>query len=158
MEVLIVNAKENTIKKADINNSLETFYEIIGTDSVSIIARNINGKMTQIICDEEGKLKADQYVSAVSTEINEYIYTTDNDIHANFNYLVYQKRKEKPELIGIFSKYEDAAKCCNNNYMTWIEEVNEFLVGNLIIKSQDKSIIDDFNKNGVITYSRYENI
>ena len=104
MEVLIVNAKENTIKKADINNSLETFYEIIGTDSVSIIARNINGKMTQIICDEEGKLKADQYVSAVSTEIN------------------------------------------------------EFLVGNLIIKSQDKSIIDDFNKNGVITYSRYESI
>ena len=42
--------------------------------------------------------------------------------------------------------------------MTWIEEVNEFLVGNLIIKSQDKSIIDDFNKHGVITYSRYENI
>lgn len=158
MEVLIVNAKENTIKKADINNSLETFYEIIGTDSVSIIARNINGKMTQIICDEEGKLKADQYVSAISTEINEYIYTTDNDIHVNFNYLVYQKRKEKPELMGIFSKYEDAVKCCNNNYMTWIEEVNEFLVGNLIIKSQDKSIIDDFNKYGVITYSRYENI
>ena len=160
MEVLIVNAKENTIKKADINNSLETFYEIIGTDSISIIARNINGKMTQIICDEEGKLKADQYVSAVSTEINEYIYTNDNDIHINFNYLVYQKRKEKPELIGIFSKYEDAVKCCNNscNNMTWIEEVNEFLVGNLIIKSQDKSIIDDFNKNGVITYSRYESI
>ena len=158
MEVLIVNAKENTIEKADINNSLETFYEIIGTDSVSIIARNINGKMTQIICDEEGKLKADRHVSAVSCDINEYIYTTDNDIHVDFNYLVYQKRKEKPELIGIFSKYEDAVKCCNNNYMTWIEEVNEFLVGNLIIKSQDKSIIDDFNKNGVITYSRYENI
>ena len=161
MEVLIVNAKENTIRKADINNSLETFYEIIGTDSISIIARNINGKMTQIICDEEGKLKADQYVSAVSNDINEYIYTTDNDIHVDFNYLVYQKRKEKPELIAIFSKYEDAVKCCDeirNNYMTWIEEVNEFLVGNLIFKSQDKSIIDDFNKNGVITYSRYENI
>ena len=155
MEVLIVNAKENTIKKADINNNLETFYEIIGTDSVSIISRNINGKMTQIICDEEGKLKADQYVSAVSNEIND---TTDNDIHVDFNYLVYQKWREKPELIAIFSKYEDAVKCCNNNYMTWIEEVNEFLVGNLIIKSQDKSIIDDFNKNGVITYSRYENI
>lgn len=155
MEVLIVNAKENTIKKADINNDLETFYEIIGTDSISVIARNINGKMTQIICDEEGKLKADQYVSAVSSEINEYIYTND------FNYLVYQKRSEKPELIAIFSKYEDAVKCSNeirNNYMTWIEEVNEFLVGNLIIKSQDKSIIDDFNKNGVITYSRYESI
>lgn len=96
MEVLIVNAKENTIKKADINNNLETFYEIIETDSISIISRNINGKMTQIICDEEGKLKADQYVSAI----------------------------------------------CNN----------EFLVGNLIIKSQDKSIIDDFNKYGVIQY------
>lgn len=161
MEVLIVNAKENTIKKADINNSLETFYEIIGTDSVSIISRNINGKMTQIICDEEGKLKADKYVSAVSDDINEYIYTKDDDISVDFNYLVYQKRKEKPELMAVFSNCGDAIKCCNsirNNYMTWIEEVNEFLVGNLIIKSQDKSIIDDFNKNGVITYSKYESI
>ena len=33
------------------------------------------------------------------------------------------------------------------------EEMNESLVGNLIIKSQDKSIIDNFNKYGVLTYS-----
>jgi inhibitor of KinA sporulation pathway (predicted exonuclease) len=55
--------------------------------------------MTQIICDEEGKLKQHQYISGLS------------------------------------------------------EEMNESLVGNLIIKSQDKSIIDNFNKYGVLTYS-----
>lgn len=99
MQVLIVNAKQNTIEQANINNDLETFYEIIGTDCVSIIGRKINGKMTEIICDEEGKLKAHQYISGLS------------------------------------------------------EEMNESLVGNLIIKSQDKSIIDNFNKYGVLTYS-----
>jgi hypothetical protein len=99
MQVLIVDAKHNTIKETNINDNLETFYEIIGTDCVSIIGRKINGKMTQIICDEEGKLKAHQYISALS------------------------------------------------------EEMNESLVGNLIIKSQDKSIIDNFNKYGVLTYS-----
>lgn len=99
MQVLIVNAKQNTIEQANINDDLETFYKIIGTDCVSIIGRKINGKMTEIICDEEGKLKAHQYISALS------------------------------------------------------EEMNESLVGNLIIKSQDKSIIDNFNKYGVLTYS-----
>lgn len=99
MQVLIVDAKHNSIKEANINDNLETFYEIIGTDCVSIIGRKINGKMTQIICDEEGKLKAHQYISGLS------------------------------------------------------EEMNESLVGNLIIKSQDKSIIDNFNKYGVLTYS-----
>lgn len=99
MQVFIVDAKHNTIRQENIEDNLETFYEIIGTDSVEILARKINGKMTQIICDEEGKLKQHQYISGLS------------------------------------------------------EEMNESLVGNLIIKSQDKSIIDNFNKYGVLTYS-----
>lgn len=99
LKVLVIDIKKGTIAAETINDNLDTFYEIINTDCVSIIARKINGKMTQIICDEEGKLKKGQYISAMS------------------------------------------------------DELNETLVGNLIIKSQDKSIIDNFKKYGVLTYS-----
>lgn len=99
IEVLIIDAKKGTITPEKINNDINTFYEIINTDSISIIGRKINNKMTHIICDEEGKLKQGQYISAMS------------------------------------------------------DELNETLVGNLIIKSQDKSIIDNFKKYGVLTYS-----
>ena len=64
--------------------------------------RNINGKMTQIICDEEGKLKQHQYISAVSEEHNEtlvgnlIIKSTDHEI-ANiidkYGVLVYSTRR-----------------------------------------------------------------
>ena len=80
----------------------ETFYDIIKTDSIEIIARRINGKMTQIICDEEGKLKQHQYISAISEENNEnlvgnlIIKSTDHEI-ANiidkYGVLVYSTRR-----------------------------------------------------------------
>ena len=49
IECYIIDAKNMLYKKTTIDDNLETFYDIIKTDSVQIIARKINGKMTQII-------------------------------------------------------------------------------------------------------------
>ena len=102
IDVYIIDAKTMEYKKARIENNLPTLYEIIDTDSIQVIARKINGKMTQIICDEEGKLKKHQYISAVSEEHNEtlvgnlIIKSTDHEI-ANiidkYGVLVYSTRR-----------------------------------------------------------------
>ena len=90
------------IKKTTIDYNVQTFYDIINTDSISVLGRYINGKMTQIICDEEGKLKQHQYISAISKENNEtlvgnlIIKSTDHEI-ANiidkYGVLVYSTRR-----------------------------------------------------------------
>lgn len=102
IDCYIINAKDMVYTKTTIDDNLETFYDIINTDSVKIISRKINGKMTQIICDEEGKLKQHQYISAISEENNEtlvgnlIIKSTDHEI-ANiidkYGVLVYSTRR-----------------------------------------------------------------
>lgn len=102
IDCYIINAKDMVYTKTQIDDTLETFYDIIKTDSIEIIARKINGKMTQIICDEEGKLKQHQYISGISEEHNEtlvgnlIIKSTDHEI-ANiidkYGVLVYSTRR-----------------------------------------------------------------
>lgn len=96
--VYFIDAKNMSCKLMEIENNLETFYKLIDTDSITIVARVINGKMTQIICDEEGKLKKHQLISASSSDFR------------------------------------------------------ETLVGNLIIKSEDKQIPMIVKKYGVLVY------
>ena len=100
--VYFIDAQNMSCKLMEIENNLETFYKLINTDAIQIVARKINGKMTQIICDEEGKLKQHQYISAVSEEHNEtlvgnlIIKSTDHEI-ANiidkYGVLVYSTRR-----------------------------------------------------------------
>ena len=102
IECYIINAKDMTYKKTTIDDNVQTFYDIINTDSISVLGRYINGKLTQIICDEEGKLKQHQYISAISKENNEtlvgnlIIKSTDHEI-ANiidkYGVLVYSTRR-----------------------------------------------------------------
>ena len=102
IDCYIINAKDMVYTKTKIDDNLETFYNIINTDSIEIISRRINGKMTQIICDEEGKLKQHQYISGMSEENNEIlvgnliIKSTDQEI-ANiidkYMVLVYSTRR-----------------------------------------------------------------
>ena len=102
IDCYIIDAKNMLYTKTTIDDNLETFYDIIKTDSIQIIARKINGKMTQIICDEEGKLKKHQYISAISEENNEtlvgnlIIKSTDHEI-ANiidkYGVLVYSTKR-----------------------------------------------------------------
>ena len=102
IDCYIINAKDMVYTKTTIDDNVQTFYDIINTDSVEIIGRKINGKMTQIICDEEGKLKEHQYISGISEENNEtlvgnlIIKSTDHEI-ANiidkYGVLVYSTRR-----------------------------------------------------------------
>lgn len=87
----------------EIDDKLETFYDLIHTDSIQVVGRYINGKMTQIICDEEGKLKEHQFISATSSDFKEtlvgnlIIKSTDKAIPTIINkygVLVYDLRKD----------------------------------------------------------------
>ena len=116
IECYIINAKDMTYKKTTIDDNVLTFYDIINTDSISVLGRYINGKLTQIICDEEGKLKENLSVSASSSDFREtlvgnlIVKSTDNEI-ANiidkYGVLVY-------DLIKGVSVY-DLRKDCKSN-------------------------------------------
>lgn len=101
--VYFIDAQNMSCKLMEIENNLETFYKLINTDSIQIVARIINGKMTQIICDEEGKLKENQLISASSSDFKEtlvgnlIIKSEDRQIPMivkKYGVLVYDLRKD----------------------------------------------------------------
>ena len=101
--VYFIDAKTMNCKLMEIENNLETFYKLICTDSIEVVARYINGKMTQIICDEEGKLKEHQLISASSSDFREtlvgnlIIKSEDRQIPMivkKYGVLVYDFRKD----------------------------------------------------------------
>ena len=101
--VYFIDAKTMNCKLMEIENNLETFYKLINTDSIEVVARYINGKMTQIICDEEGKLKEHQLISASSSDFKEtlvgnlIIKSEDRQIPMivkKYGVLVYDFRKD----------------------------------------------------------------
>ena len=47
-------------------NGLQDYYRLIGCDCIEIANREIRGKRFDIICDDEGLLKAEPQVSAVN--------------------------------------------------------------------------------------------
>ena len=103
MTVYFIDAKTMSCKLMEIENNLETFYKLINTDAIQIVARVINGKMTQIICDEKGKLKEHQFISATSSDFKEtlvgnlIVKSTDKIIPTIINkygVLVYDLRKD----------------------------------------------------------------
>lgn len=75
-EALIVDANKCTAYIDFIEDKLESFYKIINTDCITIVARKIDGIMTKIICDEEGKLKQNQIQSACSIHGDECLVGT----------------------------------------------------------------------------------
>ena len=60
---------ENNIAEArEITDSLDTFYEMLHCDCIDIVSREVGryGKRRyDIICDDEGLLKDDPYISAI---------------------------------------------------------------------------------------------
>lgn len=71
ISVYFVNAKTMECTLMEIKDELQTYYDLINTDSIEVVARYINGNMTEIICDEEGKLKQHQYLSGMSDDCRE---------------------------------------------------------------------------------------
>ena len=56
------------VKFKEIEDNLDVFYDIIGCDTIDIVTRTINGAGYEIICDDEGLLKAGPVVTAVSRD------------------------------------------------------------------------------------------
>ncbi len=71
VSIYFIDAKTMECKLMKIKDDLKTYYDLIGTDSVEVIARYIDGDVTEIICDEEGKLKEHQYISGISDDFRE---------------------------------------------------------------------------------------
>lgn len=71
VDIYFVDSKTMEVKRMKVEDKLDTYYKLINTDSIEVIARNINGNITQIICDEEGKLKRSQYISGMSDDNRE---------------------------------------------------------------------------------------
>lgn len=47
---------------------LDDYYREIGCDTIDIVVRRIGGELYDIICDDEGLLKEDPKVSAISAD------------------------------------------------------------------------------------------
>lgn len=66
MKALLLNVKENNYKVVDIKDNLDTYYNLIGCDCIDIVMRKIGGKYFDIVCDDEGLLKSEPKISAIS--------------------------------------------------------------------------------------------
>lgn len=68
MKVLIFDEKKQELIEKDIENELDTFYEIIGCRCIDIARRKVGGKYFDIIVDDEGLLKDSPRCTAVDTK------------------------------------------------------------------------------------------
>ena len=62
---VLIDVKEGTAKKTTIEKSLDGYYKALDCDCIDIAAREIGGKMFDIILDDEGLLKNDPIMSGV---------------------------------------------------------------------------------------------
>jgi hypothetical protein len=64
-----INPKTDTACECDIVDSLDVFYDMLDCGTIDIVNRGFSNskKRFDIICDDEGLLKDEPYVSAVDT-------------------------------------------------------------------------------------------
>lgn len=62
---VLIKPDEGTAEKATIENSLDSLYAALDCDVINIAGRTICGHPYDIVCDENGLLRNDYYVSAV---------------------------------------------------------------------------------------------
>ena len=65
---ILVNAEDCTAAPATIEKSLDGYYSALNCDCIDIATRKIGGVKYDIICDDEGLLKAHPHVSAISSD------------------------------------------------------------------------------------------
>lgn len=62
---VLICPDKGTAEKKTIGNDLHDWYAELDCELVDIPERTIGGKYFDIICDDEGLLKADPYISAI---------------------------------------------------------------------------------------------
>lgn len=63
---VFINVEERFAAKRSIEKTLDSYYELLGCDSIDITEITIDGKCFDVICDDEALLKSEAIVSAVS--------------------------------------------------------------------------------------------
>lgn len=65
---ILIDVKDNTVSVETVEDSLDSYYELLHTDLIDIQTRAIgyqNKKPYAIICDDEGLLKFEPKISAI---------------------------------------------------------------------------------------------
>ncbi len=65
MRALFLDMENDDVTVVEVNG-LQDYYRLIGCDLIDIANREIRGERFDIICDDEGLLKAEPQVSAVN--------------------------------------------------------------------------------------------
>ena len=86
---LFVADTKNVIR-VSVPDELDEYYALLNCDYIEVIYRYINGKLTKLIIDEEGKLKQNQIISGMSFDGEESLVG---------NILIESEDKDIPEII-----------------------------------------------------------
>ena len=75
MRVIYLNVNEAKAPEImDIEDNLQTYYNLIQCDTIDIVRMNINGKAYDIVCDDEALFKTDVKASAFDDEYHPQLY------------------------------------------------------------------------------------
>lgn len=62
---ILVNVESNTVDVVEIENDLDTLYDVLNCRTIDIVTRKIGKKYYDIICDDEGLLINNPKISAI---------------------------------------------------------------------------------------------
>ena len=86
--VFVADTKE--VIKVSVPDELDEYYALLNCDYIEVIYRYVNGKLTKLIVDEEGKLKQNQIITGMSFDGEESLVG---------NILIESEDEEIPEII-----------------------------------------------------------
>lgn len=66
MRTILLNVEKEKVEVIEVGNRLDDWYEALGCEMVEIDARRIGGRRFLVMCDEEGLLKGEPKISAIS--------------------------------------------------------------------------------------------
>ena len=71
IKVLFLDVQNNKKPVAmEIEDTIESYYKLIGCDGIDIVRRYISGKPYCIVCDDEGRLKANPKLSVADSMLD----------------------------------------------------------------------------------------
>lgn len=68
MTVALFDVWTQDLIPLEIEDKLEVFYEQIKCSAIDIVYRSFEGRILNVVCDDEGLLKADPKVSAITPQ------------------------------------------------------------------------------------------
>lgn len=67
---ILVDVSKRSISVLEIEDTLEQYYKILNCNCIDIVPRRIGSILCRVICDDEGRLKENQIVSAINVDVN----------------------------------------------------------------------------------------